>query len=136
IAILREQTKINPFDDYVNKLLGRVFWMQQKYADAEAAFRKQLEIAPLDKEAHGNLGLMLVEWRKYKEAVPELEQAISVNPDNETAYQISLGRAYLNLDQVDKAMASFDRAIKSGADQHAWNDIAYYLALSNVHLAK
>lgn len=136
IEVLREQTKINPFDDYVNNLIGRVFWVQQKYADAEAAFRKQLEITPLSKEAHGNLGLMLVEWRKYKEAVPELEQAISLDSDEQTQYQISLGRAYLNLNQIEKAMATFDRAIKTAPGQETWNDVAYFLALSNVRLDK
>jgi len=136
VEVLRDQARINPFDDYVHNLIGRVYWTQQKYAEAETAFRKQLEVTPLDKEAHGNLGLMLVEWRKYKDAVPELEQAISLNPDQETEYQISLGRAYLNLNQQDKAMASFDRAVKAEPGQRTWNDVAYFLALSNVQLEK
>jgi tetratricopeptide (TPR) repeat protein len=136
VGVLREQARINPFDDYVNNLIGRVFWAQQKYADAEAAFRKQMEITPLSKEAHGNLGLMLVEWRKYKEAVPELEQAISLDSDDPTEYQISLGRAYLNLNQVEKAMASFDQAIKTAPGQGTWNSVAYFLALSKVQLDK
>jgi len=136
IEVLREQAKINPFDDFVYNLIGRVFWTQQKYADAEQAFRKQIEITPLDKWVHGNLGLMLVEWRRYKEAVPELEQAISLNPDEEAQYQISLGRAYLNLNQIDKAMASFDKAIKLAPGHGSWNDVAYFLAVSRVQLDK
>jgi tetratricopeptide (TPR) repeat protein len=136
IDVLREQARMNPFDNYANSLMGRIFWMQQKYPDAEAAFRKQLEIAPLDKETHGMLGLMLVEWRKYNDAVPELEQAISLNPDHETEYQVNLGRAYLNLNQNEKALASFDRAIKISPGQRTWNDIAYFLAVSNVQLDK
>jgi tetratricopeptide (TPR) repeat protein len=136
IEVLREQAKINPFDDYVYNMMGRVFWTQQKYGDAEAAFRKQIEITPLDKYAHGSLGLMLVEWRKYKEALPELEQAISLNPDEEAQYQISLGRAYLNLNQTDKAMAAFDRAVKLSPGQSTWNDVAYYLAMSKVQLER
>ena len=136
VGVLREQATINPFDDYVHNLIGRVFWAQQKYADADAAFRKQLEITPLSKEAHGNLGLMLVQWRKYKEAVPELEQAISLDSDDEAEYQISLGRAYLNLNQVEKAMTSFDQAIKTAPGQRTWNDVAYFLALSKVQLDK
>src|SRR5262245_861672 len=83
VEVIREQTRINPFDDYCYNLLGRVFLEQQKYEEAEAAFRKHIEILPLDRWAHGNLGRMLVESRKYKEAIPELEQAISLNPDQE-----------------------------------------------------
>jgi tetratricopeptide (TPR) repeat protein len=136
IAVLREQTKINPFDDYAYNLLGQVFWRQQNYAEAEGAFRKQIEVTPLDQWAHGNLGLMLVDWRKYKEAVPELEQAISLNPDQEAGYQISLGRAYLNLGAPEKATQAFDKAVKLQPGQRTWNDVAYFLAVGKVQLEK
>ena len=136
IAVLREQTKINPFDDYAYNLLGRAFWMEQKYPDAETAFRKQIEVTPLDKWAHGNLGLMLVEWRKYQEAVPELEQAISLNPEAEWQYQISLGRAYLNLSAPEKATQAFDKAVKLQPGQRTWNDVAYFLSVGKVQLEK
>jgi tetratricopeptide (TPR) repeat protein len=136
VEILREQTKINQFDDFSYNLLGRVFWVQQKYEDSEAAFRKHIEILPLDKWAHGNLGLMLVEWRKYKEAVPELEQAISLNPDEEDDYRIGLGRAYVNLGQPEKAVEAFDRAIELSPEPQTWNNVAYYLSLGNLQLDK
>ncbi|HEX6188101.1 MAG TPA: DUF3857 domain-containing protein [Pyrinomonadaceae bacterium] len=136
VTILREQTKINPFDDFAHGVMGNALWQQQKYEDAAAAFRKQIEITPLDKYAHGNLGLMLVDWRKYKDAVPELEQAISLNPDDEANYQVSLGRAYLNLNQAEKAMAAFERAVRLAPGPDTWNGVAYYLALSKVHLDK
>ena len=56
-------------------------------------FRKQIEVNPLDKYAHANLGLAYVEWRKYEEAIPELNQAASLTPDNADA-QVRLGEAY------------------------------------------
>jgi tetratricopeptide (TPR) repeat protein len=135
IAVLQEQTKINPFDDYCYDLLGRVYWQQQKYEDAATSFRKQLEVTPLHKFAHGNLGQMLVEWRKYKEAVPELEQAISLNSEEESLY-LSLGRAYLNLSDNNKAMDAFDKAIKLAPGPPVWNDVSYFLAVSKVQLDK
>ena len=135
VAVLREQTAINPFDDYSYNLLGRSFWQQQKYDEAEKAFRKQLEIAPLDATAHTNLGRMLVEWRKYKDAVPELEQAISLDPEEESLY-VSLGRAYLNLGETDKGIEAFDKAVKLAPGQSVWNDVAYFLSLSKVQLDK
>jgi tetratricopeptide (TPR) repeat protein len=135
IDVLREQTKINPFEDYAYNMLGRVYWQQQDYANAEASFRKQIEVTPLDKFAHGNLGQMLVEWRKYKEAVPELEQAISLTPDQEMLH-VSLGRAYLNLGEDDKSIKSFEEALKLERSPIVLNDIAYYLAVKNVQLDK
>ena len=136
VETLREQTRINPFDDYCYNLLGRVFWTQQKYGEAETAFRKQIEVTPLDKEAQGNLGKMLVEWRKYKEAAPELERAISLNPDEEPQYQISLGRVYINLGQMEKAAEALDRSVKLAPGPLVWNDVAYILALGNLQLDK
>jgi tetratricopeptide (TPR) repeat protein len=136
VEVLREQTKLNQFDDFSYNMMGQVFWRQQKYEESEAAFRKHIEILPLDKWAHGNLGLMLVEWRKYKEAVPELEQAISLNPDGEDNYQIGLGQAYAKLGQPEKAAAAFDRAIELSPEPRTWNNVAYYLSLGDLQLDK
>ena len=135
ISTLREQTKINPFDNYSYNLLGRIYWAQQSYADAETAFRKQLEITPLDATAHANLGQMLVQWRKFKEAIPELEQAISLNSDEEMLY-VSVGHAYLNAGDSAKGIQAFDKAIKLAPGPLVWNDVAYNMALSKVQLEK
>ncbi len=135
VEVLREQTKINPFDDYAYNVLGQVYWQQQKFAEAEDAFRKQIEVTPLDKSAHSNLARLLVERRKYKEAVPELEQAIALDPEEEYLY-VSLGRAYLNLGQTDKGVEAFDKATKLAPEAGVWNDVAYNLALSSVQLER
>ena len=135
IAVLQEQTKINPFEDYAYNLLGRVYWQQQDYANAEQSFRKQIEVTPLSPQAHANLGQMLVDWRKYKEAVPELEQAISLTPDEELLH-VSLGRAYLNLGEDEKSIKSFEEALKIDRSPLVLNDIAYFLAVKGVQLDK
>ena len=135
ITVLNEQTKINPFEDYAYRLLGRVYWQQQDYTNAEAAFRKQIEVTPLDQYAHASLGQMLVESRKYKEAVPELERAISLAPEEE-GLQVSLGRAYLNLNETDKAIAAFEEALKIDRRPGTLNDVAYFLSDKGVQLDK
>jgi len=137
IAVLREQTSINPFDDYSYDLLGQCYWRQQKYEEAATAFRKQIEVTPLHQSAHGNLGQMLVEWRKFKDAVPELERAIALKSEEEDeSLYVSLGRAYLTLNQNDKASEVFDKAIKISPGPRVFNDIAYDLSLSQVQLDK
>ena len=135
IAVLREQTKINPFEDYAYNLLGRVYWQQQDYTNAEQAFRKQLEVTPLDQTAHASLGEMLLETRKYQEAVPELERALSLAPDNELLH-VNLGRAYLALGETKKANAAFDEALKISRTPLTLNNIAYNLALHGAQLDK
>jgi tetratricopeptide (TPR) repeat protein len=135
ITVLREQTKINPFEDFAYNMLGRVYWQQDDYANAEQSFRKQIEVTPLDQTAHANLGRMLVEWGKYKDAVPELERAISLAPEDEML-RVSVGRAYLNLGETQKSMAAFEEAVKLDRSPQVLNDVAYFLAEEGVQLDK
>ncbi len=127
IAVLTEQTKLNPFEDYAYNMLGGVYWQKQDYAKAEEAFRKQIEVTPLDQTAHASLGQMLVESRKYKEAIPTLERALSISPDREILF-VSLGRAYLSTGESKKAIDAFEEAVKLSRTPLVLNNVAYYLA--------
>jgi tetratricopeptide (TPR) repeat protein len=133
IAALNKQIEINPYDEYAYNALGRAYWQERKYPDAVTAFNKQIEINPLDKFAHAGLGAMYSEWHKYAEAAPELEKAASLTPDN-AELQVSLGNAYLNLGEGDKALATFDHAVELSATPLVWNNIAYQLSLNKTHL--
>src|SRR6185437_12315546 len=53
---------------------------------------------------------------------------------DDASLQISLGDAYLNLGQDDKALAAFDKAVEISATPDVWNNIAYQLSLKNAHL--
>jgi len=137
IAAFQKQLEVNPYDQYAYNNLGRVYWNDRKYEDAVKAFNKQLENNPLDKFAHANLGQMYAEWHKYDLAVAELEKAAAVTQDNDPGaaeLQVSLGDAYLNLGQDDKALATFDHAVELAATPLVWNNIAYQLSLKDSHL--
>src|SRR5215469_12670840 len=133
ISCFRKQIEVNPYDEFAYNNLGRVYWQERKYDDAVTAFNKQLENNPLDKFAHSNLGAMYAEWHKYDLAVPELEKAASLTPDS-AELQVSLGDAYLNLGQDEKALATFDHAVELNATPLVWNNIAYQLSLKGSHL--
>jgi tetratricopeptide (TPR) repeat protein len=133
IAALNKQIEINPYDEYAYNALARAYWQERKYDEAVVAFNKQIEINPLDKFSHAGLGAMYSEWHKYAEAAPELEKAASLTPDN-PELQVSLGDAYLNLGQDDKALATFDHAVEISATPLVWNNIAYQLSLKKSHL--
>jgi tetratricopeptide (TPR) repeat protein len=137
IAAFQKQIEVNPYDEFAYNNLGRVYWNDRKYDDAVKAFNKQLENNPLDKFAHANLGQMYSEWHKYDLAVAELEKAVAVTPDSapgSAELQVSLGDAYLNLGQDDKALATFDHAVELSPTPLIWNNIAYQLSLKNSHL--
>ena len=133
ISAFQKQIEVNPYDEFSYNNLGRVYWNDRKYEDAVKAFNKQLENYPLDKFAHANLGAMYAEWHKYDLAVPELEKAASLTPDS-AELQVSLGDAYLNLGQDEKALATFDHAVELNATPLVWNNIAYQLSLKGSHL--
>jgi tetratricopeptide (TPR) repeat protein len=132
ISSFQKQIEVNPYHQRSYNNLGRVYLEQRAYEEAIKWFDKQLEINPLDKYAHSNLGILYLEQHKYTEAVPELEQGASLTPDNAES-QVRLGEAYLNLDQDEKAMAAFDRAVKISARPAVWNNIAYQLTLKRKH---
>ena len=85
---------------------------------------------------------MYAEWHKYDLAAAELEKAAAVTPDRTpdgsaepaAELQVSLGDAYLNLGQDDKALATFDHAVELSATPLVWNNIAYQLSLKDSHL--
>jgi tetratricopeptide (TPR) repeat protein len=135
IAVLREQTKINPFEDYAYNMLGRVYWNKQDYANAEESFRKQIEVTPLDQAAHSSLGQMLVDARKYKEAIPALERALSLAPEEEILH-VTIGRAYLALGEGPKAIAAFEEALKLSRTPLVLNNVAYFMAVEGAQLDK
>jgi len=139
ITNFQKQIEVNPYDEYAYNNLGRAYWVQRKYDDAVKAFNQQLEHNPLDKYAHANLGQMYAEWHKYDLAAPELEKAVSLRTESDpdlSSLQVSLGDAYLNLNQDDKALAAFDRATEISASPLIWNNIAYQLSLKKAHLEK
>jgi tetratricopeptide (TPR) repeat protein len=133
IASFQKQIEVNPYDEFAYNNLGRVYWQERKYDEAVKAFNKQLENNPLDKFSHANLGQMYEEWHKYQDAAPELEKAASLSPERPDL-QVSLGDAYLNLGQDDKALAAFDHAVELSATPLVWNNIAYQLSLKKSHL--
>ena len=136
LQVLRDQIKINPFDDFAYSMIAVVHWGQGDYADAEKSFRKQIEVTPLNQVAFSRLGQMLVEWGKYKEAIPELERAIALSQNEDKTLHLNLGRAFLKLNDSEKAIAAFETAIRIERSPEVLADVAYYLSENAVHLDK
>ena len=137
VAAFQKQIEVNPYDQYAYNNLGRVYVNERKYDEAAKAFNKQLENNPLDAFAHYSLGAMYSEWHKYDLAVAELEKAAALIPDTAPeagSLQVSLGDAYLNLGQDQKALGAFDHAVELSATPLVWNNIAYQLSLKDSHL--
>jgi tetratricopeptide (TPR) repeat protein len=59
---------------------GQSALAEGRYAEAENAFEKLKELEPDVAEVRANLGAIYFQERKYDKAVPELRQAIKLNP--------------------------------------------------------
>lgn len=71
--------------------LGYLYWETEDYAQAKGMFKRVIELKPdfLD-EAFFNLAMIQNKLGEQGQCIKNLEQAIAINPDNESA------RVYLN----------------------------------------
>ena len=88
---------------------------------------------PLDPVAHAALGALFLEQHKYAEAVPELDKATVLAPDN-AELEVSLGNALLNTGEKDKALEAFEKGVELAQTPVVWNNVAYALAEHNLEL--
>jgi len=74
-----------------------------------------------------NLGADYAILGRYNEALPELQQALRLAPDNVNVYT-SLGATFLYLNRLDEAKATFDQALARKLDDGGLRQFMYYLA--------
>lgn len=73
-------------------------------------YRQGLELSPQQMTARYRLGVILVDLRRWQAGIEQLEHVIAERPDHAEAHN-SLGVAYLNLADSQKAQWHFERAI-------------------------
>ena len=61
--------------------------------------------------AHSGLGLVFVRRGKYAEAIPELEQAVKIDPNPDPVNYYLLGLANKNASHFDDAVAAFNHCV-------------------------
>jgi tetratricopeptide (TPR) repeat protein/transglutaminase-like putative cysteine protease len=135
VADFRKQIGVNAYDEHSYDYLGIALQQLQKFDEAADAFRRQIGLNPLDPIAHAALGGLLLAQHKYAEAIPELDKATVLSPDS-AELQVSLGQAYLNTGEQEKAQAAFEKGVELGQTPLIWNNVAYALADSKLDLDK
>jgi tetratricopeptide (TPR) repeat protein len=84
--------------------LGMCYAQTAKPTEAEAAFRKYLTFQPISSDGHASLGVLLLYEGRGSEAIPELEQAIQMDPSLVEARK-ALATEYLRESQPESAVA-------------------------------
>lgn len=94
-------------------LLGSVYLLQDKPADAERAYQSALEARPTFSLALIDLGKLRSSQKRFEEAIDPLTRAVEAQPQSAEA-NLLLGEAYLQLKKGSKAVPYLNEAAKLG----------------------
>lgn len=91
-------------------LAGIKAYRAKQLEEAVQHYRRGLELSPRQMTARYQLGVMLVDLQQWQAGIDELKQVVEERSDHAEAHN-SLGVAYLNLHQQDRAKWHFERAV-------------------------
>lgn len=113
IDLLKQILESDKADFQVWTLMGTVYGVQEKPADAEKAYLTAIETKPTFALALINLGRLRMAQRKFEEAVETLTRMVELQPQSGEA-NVMLGEAYLQLKKGSKAIGYLNEAARLG----------------------
>ena len=127
--------QINPDASELRKLLGDIYQSQKDYGQAISSYKRALEVDSNNPEIMTSLAVAYLRNNvNYNEPAKELLiSAIQIQPDNGPAYRY-LGYCYLLLKDVDKSIASYEKAIEINGEDweaHRGLGVAYAMKASD-----
>jgi tetratricopeptide (TPR) repeat protein len=93
---------------------GKCLLAKERYAEAEADFRKVVQLLPEHVEAQGGLACALIELEKPQPALAAADRAVAMEPTN-WEWRMYRGKALLGLDRPQEALQDFERMGELGA---------------------
>jgi len=130
---LKKAIALDPQQTQPYETLSTLFMMQRQPEEALELWKGLEKASQTNVEAPLRIGAILLSMKRYSEAVPELEGAVKRNQGNATLLT-QLGIAYAHSGAKDKAIASFDDALKSDSSANNLNTVAYEMADGNLKL--
>ena len=116
----RQMIRLAPHLAAAYNNLGRLYFNQRDYKDAEPVLEHGLRINPAMPTASVMLGLTYFELGENQKAEPLLRRAVRADPSNENI-QLSLAHVLLNLGKSDEATRCLHEYLtKNPKDQQAW----------------
>ena len=110
--------------------LGMCYSQMGRLAEAEAGFRKYLSYQPVSGDGHASLGILLVAEGRGAEAIPELKEAIQIDPSLTEARKF-LANEYIQQSNFKAAIAVLRPAEK---EKDAQLLVLLALALKNASM--
>ena len=95
--------------------LGWIFFDEEQYDQAIAAFQNAIGIDPKFKEAHNHLGVVYIKQENYAEAIEVLKEALKIDEQFKEAY-FNLALAHLELGEFEAAKNAANHALNIDPD--------------------
>lgn len=114
---------------------GNDFYEDQKFTEAEVAYRKALEIDSENFEGQFNLGNALIKQKKYDESFERLQILAGTEKDKTKLAEVfhNLGNAYLESQKLEESISAYKSALRNNP---ADNETRYNLAYAQTLLKK
>ena len=122
-----------PAETAIYKTLGFGLMGDQKYEKAVGVWQDYTNAHPNDVDGPSNLGLCLMKLKRYSEAAVAYETAVKIK-DDQPYLLASLGSAYLQAGDREKAGAAFSKVGALDPQGNYLNDVAYKMANSDLQL--
>lgn len=92
------------------QLLGNIFFMQKKYAEAEKTFRTIIRLDSQRSINYNNLGQALAMQGKHLAAIPELKKAAILDPTLPQPH-LNMAELYVKMNHKKAAIKSLKKAV-------------------------
>lgn len=119
IRYLKAVQRVRKKDAQLCFNIANAYLYLKEFTDAIEWFRKTIELKPDYAAAHRNLAMIYMREKKFDDAISAFKQAIkhtsSTSPEIVGLFT-GLGNAFLNLSMLEKAIESFESAIRYAAD--------------------
>lgn len=113
VTFLKQIVDADKLDFQVWTLLGTIYLIQEKSADAEKAYLSALEARPTFALALLDLGKLLASQKRYQDAIDPLTRAVTAQPQSAET-NLLLGEAYLQVKKGSKAIPYLNEASRLG----------------------
>jgi tetratricopeptide (TPR) repeat protein/Tol biopolymer transport system component len=94
--------------------LASIRRQSEAYVEAIIAYQRAIELRP-HAQSYAGLGACYYELGQYEQALPNLQQALNLDPNYADAYAL-MGWVYARLDQCNQAVPMFQQALSLSPD--------------------
>ena len=126
LVALERAVRLQPRNDEAFQGLGAALAGAGRRADSLAAYRRAIELRPGYWRHHYDYAIELFNQGLANQAIGQLQEVISLQPDNASGYQ-ALGTVYHSLDDLPRARTSYEQAIQRGGSPNAFSNLGAIL---------